>query len=178
MKKLVLSLALTVSVGIFGFAQNKNVQEETTKRVITIKDSEGEKTVVKKENVLKEQDIKFRNAESNELNKQQAVTPIRVERNVEVTVDGVKRYIDVDRSGRYENMGKLYYITLDKKGYTVRNSTGKTVANLREMADGRYVHADKNKVSNLEFDHAGNIVVETYDYKDDTFTKYFYKKVQ
>lgn len=178
MKKLVLSLALTVTVGILGFAQNKNVQEEVTKRVITVKDSEGERTIVKKENVLKEQDIKFRNADSNALNKDQRVTPIRVERNFEVTVDGVKRYIDVDRTGKYENMGKLYYVILDKKGYTVKNAAGKTVANLREMADGRYVHADKNKVSNLEFDHAGNIVVETYDYKDDTFTKYFYKKVE
>nr|WP_317632432.1 hypothetical protein [uncultured Flavobacterium sp.] len=178
MKKIIYSLLVISTFSVTSFAQNKNIQEEVKEKVIKVKDSEGEKTIIKKENTIKEQDIRFRNPDSGALNKEQIVTPIKVDKNVEVTIDGVKRYIDVDRSGKYESLGKTFYVTLDKKGYTVRNENGKTVANLRETESGNYIHADRSKVSNLTFDDAGNIVVETYDYKDDTFTKYFYKKVQ
>ena len=58
----------------------------------------------------------------------------------------------MDRSGKYESLGKTFYVTLDKKGYTVRNENGKTVANLRETESGNYIHADRSKVSNLTFD--------------------------
>ncbi|MBQ0117468.1 MAG: hypothetical protein KBS98_06095 [Flavobacterium sp.] len=178
MKKIVLSLALVAVGGIYTTqAQNKNVEEVVKERVITVKDNEGEKKIIKRENVSKSQDIEFRDAESNKLNKEQAVTPIRVNKSIEVSVDGVKRMVDVDRSATYDLYGEKFYVVLDKVGYTVRNAKGKTIAYLRENGNGTYVFGEKNKSSTAFFDANGNMIVETFDYRDDTFTKYMYKKM-
>ena len=63
MKTTILSvIALFVSVTLF--AQNKNVQQEVKTTVTTIKDSDGERTIVKKEKTNEVQNIELKDAES------------------------------------------------------------------------------------------------------------------
>ena len=60
------------ALAVFSFtvqAQNQNVTDVSKTTVTTIKDSDGEKTLIKSQNVQAVQNIELENANSNELNK-------------------------------------------------------------------------------------------------------------
>ncbi|MET0759174.1 MAG: hypothetical protein ABWZ56_02055 [Flavobacterium sp.] len=151
-------------------AQNQNVKTEVKTTTTTVKDSEGEKKLVKKEKVQEIQNIELKDAESKVLNKEMKETPVQVTATTEVTADGVTRVIDVDRSAYYNLDGNKYQVSVDKSGYTMFSPTGKKAAVLRKTSNNNYIYKTKNNTSYGYFDANGNLVLETYDDKTDKVT--------
>lgn len=166
MKNLIVTLSLILCTS-YGFAQNKNVQTEEKTTVRTIKDSDGEKKIVKKEETKEIQDIEFEKDAENTLNKEMKQTPVEVTSTTEVSVDGVTRSIDVDRSAYYELNGRKYEVAVNKSGYNLNNTSGENLGILRKTSNNNYIYVEKNKVSVGYFDQEGNLILETYDPKND-----------
>ncbi len=171
MKKVFLGvLAIVLSANCF--AQNTNVQQEVKTTVTTIKDSDGEKKIIKKENVTEVQDVELKDAESKKINKEMTLGETHVSKNILVTVNGVSRYVDKDRSGYYMYKGEKYQMLLDKVGYTIMNpTTKKQLAILRETSNNGFIVKGKNRISMGHFDNDGNLVIESYDEKTDSIMK-------
>ena len=166
MKNLIITLSLILSTS-FALAQNKNVQKEEKTTVKTIKDSDGEKKIVKKQEVKEVQNIEFENADENTLNKEIKQTPVEVTSTTEVSVDGVTRSIDIDRSAYYNLEGTKYEIAVDKTGYSLKDTEGNSIGLLRKTSNNNYIVVAKEKVSIGYFDKNGNLIVETYDDTND-----------
>ncbi|HLF53166.1 hypothetical protein [Flavobacterium sp.] len=167
----------TIILGIVAFlfslniqAQNQNVKTEVKTTVTTVKDSEGEKKLVKKEEVQEIQNIELKDAESKVLNKDLKETPVEVISKTEVSVDGLTRVVDVDRSAYYILDGQKYQISLDKDGYKMTNPNSKKLALLRKTSNNNYIYRNNNKISLGYFDQDGNLILETYDEKTDKIT--------
>lgn len=169
MKKLILSFAL-IFANFYVQSQNTNVQQEVKTTVTTIKDSDGERKIIKKEKVNEIQNIELKDAESKALNKEMKDTPVQVISTTEVTMDGVTRTVDVDRSAYYILNGQKYQVAIDKSGYTMTIPDSKKMALLRKTSNNNYIYINKNKVSVGYFDKDGNLVLETYDEKNDKMT--------
>lgn len=167
MKNLIVMLSVMLFIS-YGFAQNKNVQSEVKTTVKTVKDSDGEKKIIKKEEIKEVQNIEFETTEKNTLNKDMKNTPVQVTSTTEVSVDGVTRSIDIDRSAYYNLDGIKYEVAVDKTGYTLKNTAGENIGLLRKTSNNNYIYASKNKISLGYFDNEGNLILETYDTKNDT----------
>ncbi|MFC4740692.1 hypothetical protein ACFO3U_11880 [Flavobacterium ponti] len=166
MKNLIVTLSLILCTS-YGFAQNKNVQTEEKTTVRTVRDSDGEKKIVKKEEKQEVQNIEFEDNGKNTLNKDMKNTPVEVTSKTEVSVDGVTRSIDVDRSAYYNLDGTKYEVAVDKTGYSLKNTKGKNLGILRKTSNNNYIYVENNKVSVGYFDNDGNLILETYDSKND-----------
>ena len=120
MKTIVLSgLALLATMGMQ--AQNKNVTDIQKTTVTTVKDSDGEKKILKTQDVQEVQDIELQDADSKALNKDMKQTPVQVTSRTTVTnPDGSTRTVDVDRSAYYDYNGKNYQLRLDPSGYAIK----------------------------------------------------------
>ena len=147
-------------------AQNKNVKSEVKTTVTTIKNSEGEKKLIKTQEVKEVQDIELQNADSKALNKDVIETPVRVTATTAVTANGVTN-VDVNHSAYYNLDGKKYQISSDKTGYTMFLPSGKKAGILRKTSNNNYFYKTKDATSFSYFDANGNLVVETYDEKND-----------
>jgi hypothetical protein len=167
MKKIIIGLvAFLFAVNIH--SQNKQVQAEEKTTITTIKDSEGEKTAVKKENIQQEQKIELQRAKARTLNKNIKETPVEVTKVVTVTnPDGSTRTVDVDRSAYYIYNGKRYKIALDARGYKITSDEDKKSALLRETTTNSYIYRADGQTSIGYFDTNGNLILETYDDKLD-----------
>ncbi len=174
MKSLILG-----AVALFSFtmhAQNQNVTDVSKTTVTTVKDSDGEKTMVKSQNTQAVQDIELENADSKELNKSVKATPFRVTSTTQVTgPDGTTRTIAVDRSAIYSIGDNKYEVSLDKMGYTMMNN-GKKMGVLRATSNNNYIYRTKDKTSFGYFDDKGNLILETYNDKTDTMTTEMYMR--
>lgn len=176
MKRLFLSLA-AIAFASGATAQNTNVTDISKTTVTTVKDSDGERKLVTKEDIKEKQNIEFQNADSNQLNKDMKATPVQVTETVTVTgPDGKTRVVDVDRSAYYSIGGAKYKVSVDNIGYTMTDATGKPAGLLRQMANNTYIYRAGNQTSYASFDSNGNLVVQTYDDKTDSFTKTVYTK--
>lgn len=151
-------------------AQNKNVKSEIKTTVTTVKDSEGEKKIIKTQEIKEVQNIELKDANSDVLNKEMIQTPVQVTATTQITANGVTRVIDVDRSAYYNLDGTKYQVTVDKSGYTMFSPKGKKVAILRQTANNYYIYKTKRNTSLGYFDANGNLVLETYDDKTDKVT--------
>lgn len=151
-------------------AQNQNVKTEVKTTTTTVKDSEGEKKLVKKQEIKEVQNIELQDADSKVLNKDLKETPVQVTATTEVTANGVTRVIDVDRSAYYNYNGTKYQVAVDKTGYTMFTPSGKKAAILRRTSNNNYIYRTKNNTSYGYFDANGNLVLETYDDKTDKVT--------
>lgn len=98
-------------------------------------------------------------------------------RVIPVTHKGVTRFIDRDRSGTYKNLDKTYLLQIDEKGYTLKTDKGKFVANIRQNDNDQYIFANNKEISYLWFKNNGDMVVETYNLKEDVFIKGLYIKI-
>nr|MBP8066072.1 hypothetical protein [Flavobacterium sp.] len=58
----------------------------------------------------------------------------------------------------------------DKTGYTMTMPDTKRLALLRKTSNDSYLYINKNKVSVGYFDKGGNLILETYDDKNDKMT--------
>lgn len=177
MKNLIVTLSLILCTS-YGFAQNKNVQTEEKTTVTTVKDSDGEKKMVKKQEVKEVQNIEFEKTGNNPLNKNMKNTPVEVVSKTEVTVDGVTRTVDVDRSAYYNLDGTKYEVAADKTGYSLKNTKGKNLGVLRKTSNNNYIYVENNNVSVGYFDNDGNLILETYDSKNDVLIVNKYMVVQ
>lgn len=166
-------LAIATFLVAFGTqAQNTNVTETSKKTVTTIKDSEGEKQVVKEQKTSEAQDIKFKDTPGDPLNKEMQATPTQVTSVTQITnPDGTTRTVDVDRSAVYaSDSGKKYTIALDPMGYRVTSDALKKPALMRKTSTNSYIYRTKDKTSIAYFDTNGNIILETYDDASDKVT--------
>lgn len=153
----------------YASAQNTNVTETSKTTVTTVKDSDGERQVVKEQKTQEAQDIKFKDTKGDPLNKEMAATPTSVTTVTQITnPDGTTRTVDVDRSAVYtSSSGKKYDVKLDAAGYRVTSDELKKPAMLRKTSTNSYIYRTKDKTSIAYFDTEGNIVLETYDDKSD-----------
>ena len=161
--------ALMLTFGIS--AQNTNVTDVTKTTVTTVKDSDGEKRLVKKEDVKEVQNIELKDANSNSLNKEMKETPVQVTSVTKITnPDGSTRTVDVDRSSYYMSDGRKYKVALDAQGYTITSDMTKKPALLRKTSTNSYIYRTGNSTSVAYFDTEGNLVIETYNDKTDAVT--------
>jgi hypothetical protein len=149
-------------------AQNKDVIKEVKTTVTTVKDSEGEKKLIKTQEIQKVQNIELKDADTKTINKDIKETPVEVTATTAITANGVTKVVDVDRSAYYDLDGVRYHVSLSEKGYNISSDNGKKPAILRKTANNNYIYKLKNKISFASFDANGNLVLETYDDKTDT----------
>lgn len=160
-------------------AQNQNVKSEVKTTTTTIKDSEGEKTLVKKQDVQEVQNIELKDAESNVLNKEMSESPVQVTSVTKITnPDGSTRTVDVDRSSYYMSDNKKYKVNLDAAGYKIISDGNKNAAILRKTSTNSYIYRTKEKTAIGYFDTDGNLILETYDDKSDKVTVQKYTVVK
>jgi hypothetical protein len=151
-------------------AQNQNVKSEVKTTVTKVKDSDGEKQLVKTQEVKEVQNIELKDADSNVLNKEVKESPVQVIATTAVTADGITKVIDIDRSAYYNLNGEKYQFTNDSSGYTMYLPNSKKAAILRRTSNNNYIYKSKNKTSYGYFDANGNLVLESYDDKTDKVT--------
>ena len=169
MKTILLGMA-TFLLAVNIQAQSNNLKSEIKTTVTTTKDSQGEKKIIKTQNVNEVQNIELKDADSKVLNKELKETPVNVTTTTMVNANGVTEMINVDRSAYYILNGKKYQVKNDKGGYTVFYPDGKKSAILRKTSNNNYIYKTKNTTSFGHFDSNGNLILETYDEKTDQIT--------
>jgi len=175
MKTLYLSL-LALSIGVSASAQNKQVQKESKTTVTTVKDSDGEKKLIRTTTSQQVQNLEFENAESNALNKDLKPTPTQVTATTTITTpDGSTRVVDVDRSAYYTFGDRQYQVSVDRTGYTLSQDK-KPVGVLRNLSTNSYIYKTKEGTSYGYFDENGNLILQSYDDKNDKITTEIYKR--
>lgn len=160
--------ALALLLSLNNFSQNKNTQTEIKTTTTTVKDSDGEKQMIKTEEVKEIQNIELKEAQPNTLNIEMKDSPVEVTATTKVNIDGVSRTIDIDQSAYYNLNGEKYQVAIDKSGYTMTMPNKKNSAVLRKTSNNNYIYRNKNKVSVGFFDTDGNLILETYDEKTDS----------
>lgn len=172
-----IALALLLSAGLQ--AQNTNVTDVTKKTVTTIKDSDGEKKVVKEEKIQKRQKIELQNEASDVLNKDMKNSPVETVSTTTVTnPDGTTRTVATDRSSTYEFDATFYTLTLDPSGYVVTNANNEKIGLLRATTTNSYIFRGEDSISIGYFDINGDMVLETYDENSDQVTTRTFKRVE
>lgn len=165
--KTTILLAATIIFSANIQAQNVNIKGTTNTTTTTIKNSDGDKTYTKKENINEVQNIELNDVPSNSLNTEMKMSPTQETSVTEIiNPDGSIRTIDVDRSSYYLSNGIKYRIATDNLGYTVSQGSNKP-ALLRKTANNSYIYYSKNKTSIGHFDANGNLILETYDNNSD-----------
>lgn len=160
----VFTLLFTLS----GVAQNKNTQTEVKTTVTTIKDSDGEKKMVKSEVTKEVQNIELEAERPGTKNIPTVNSPVQVTTSTAVNVDGVTKVVDVDHSAYYyTSNGKKYQLKPDANGYIMYMPEGRYNALLRKTSNNNYFYVNKNKYSFGYFDADGNFILETYNSKSD-----------
>lgn len=160
-------------------AQNKNVTEVTKKTVKTIKDSEGERKVVKEQQIQQKQNIELENADSKSLNKDMKQTPVETISTTTITnPDGTTRTVAIDRSSAYQYESDNYILSLDPSGYIVTDANNVKIGLLRATSNNSYIFRGKNSTSIGYFDTNGNLVLETYDDQSDRVTTRVFTRTQ
>lgn len=151
-------------------AQKKNVKTEVKTNITTVKDSDGNKSVIQTKEIEEVQTIKLKDADSKVLNKDIKESPVEVTATTKITENGVTKVISVDRSAYYELDGKKYKVASDNSGYIMFNPNGEKSAVLRKTSNNNYIYKAKDKTSYGHFNADGNLVLETYDENTDTIT--------
>lgn len=170
MKTIITTLAIVFALTIQ--AQNKNVQTEVKTTITTIKDSEGEKKLIKSEVTKEEQKVgvEVEKERPGTKNIPMANNPIEVTKATAINADGKTKVVDVERSTYLMNNGKRYELLSDEGGYTMKQSEGKFNAVLRKTSNNNYIYYNKNKYALGYFDAEGNFILETYNTKSDKIT--------
>ena len=168
MKTIILgAFALVLSANLQ--AQNQDKKVETVITTTTVKDNKGERKLVKKEKTEEVKDIKLKEVPQGTLNTDIAPSPTQVTSVTSVNVDGQERIVDVDHSAYYSNNGEKYQVMADNSGYKVTNNTS-GISLLRRTSNNNYIYRNKDKFAVGHFDSKGNLVLETYDEKNDKVT--------
>lgn len=178
MKSLIIGLVFLFITNTI-FAQNKNVKDETKTIITTVKDSEGEKKFIKDENTREVQKIELKEQEEKNINMDLKNTNVLVEKTTTITnPDGSTRTVDIDRSSYYLLEGKKYQVSLDSKGYRILSDDKKNEGFLRKTTTNSFIYRNKEKIAIGYFDVDGNLILETYNSKNDSisYEKYIISK--
>lgn len=178
MKNLILTTALLFGVFTLN-AQNKNVLKETETKTTTIKDSKGQREVVKSVETNEVQKVELKEGE--QVGKNMPIdndAPTSVVKTTSVSVDGDLKFEDIDRTAYYTSNGNKYQIKTDEKGYVFIDSKQKDKVVLRKTANNNYFYVKNNTTAIGYFDNDGNFIIETYDKKSDTVTMEKYAVVK
>jgi hypothetical protein len=141
----------------------QNTQTETKTKTVTIEDSEGIHKTVKTEVVKKDQKIELGKETTNSINIPTIDSPILVTTTTKIiNPDGTTRTVQLDRSGYYENNGRIYVLALDASGYILTHGETKS-ALLRKTSINSYIYTIGTKMAVAYFDSNENLVVEFYD---------------
>lgn len=167
--KTIYSAVAVIALAFSMQAQNTNVTETSKTTVTTVKDSDGEKKIVKEQKTQEAQDIKFKDTQGDPLNKEMQVTPVQKTSVTQITnPDGSTRTVNVDRSAVYTApTGQKYSLSLDPMGYRVTSTELKKPALLRATSTNSYIYRSKDRTSVGYFDTNGDFVLESYDEKTD-----------
>lgn len=176
--KTILIGALALLFSVQSQAQNKNVKSEVKTTVTTIKDSKGEKKLVKTQEIKETQNIELKDADSNALNKEIKQTPVQVTAITAVTANGVTNIVDVDRSAYYNYNGQKYQVSLAETGYNMYLPNKEKAAVLRKTSNNNYIYSTKSKTSFGYFNADGNLVLESYDPETDKITSEIFEMVK
>lgn len=176
---------LTVAVVLFSlnsFAQEqKNIQKEERTVVRTIKDSDGEQKIVKREVIKEVQPVQvdMSAGDNHPINIPMATdTPVQVTKTTSVSVDGTTKSVDVNKSAYYVSNGVTYKIDATQQGFTIAEPKKKNTAILRKTSNNNYIYVNKNRVSLAYFDADGNLILETYNQKTDSVVREKYDVVK
>ncbi|QZK89922.1 hypothetical protein K5V07_05235 [Flavobacterium sp. CHNK8] len=176
--KTILIGAIALLFSMNSQAQIKNVKSEVKTTVTTIKDSKGEKQLVKTQEVKETQNIELKDAESNALNKEIKQTPVQVTAITAVTANGVTNIVDVDRSAYYNYNGQKYQVSLAETGYNMYLPNKEKAAVLRKTSNNNYIYSTKSKTSFGYFNADGNLVLESYDPATDKITSEIFEMIK
>jgi hypothetical protein len=162
MKTLLLNLLIFL-LSFTSVGQNTQTETKTKTKTVIIEDSEGIHKTVKTEVVKKDQKIELGNENPNSINIPVIDSPILVTTSTKITnPDGTTRTVQTDRSGYYENNGRIYVLALDASGYILTHGETKP-AWLRKTSINSYIYTMGTKTAVSYFDSNENLVVEFYD---------------
>ncbi len=152
-------------------AQNKNLQTEVKTTVTTIKDSDGEKKLVKSEVTKEVQKVEVEAERPGTKNIPIANTPVEVTNTTTVNHNGVAKVVDVEHSTYYMLDGMKYQLKPEEGGsYTMYTPQNKPHGIMRRTSNNNYIFYNKNKFSVGYFDAEGNFILDTYNNKSDKIT--------
>ena len=141
----------------------QNTQTENKIKTVTIEDSEGIHKTVKTEVVKKDQKIELGKETTNSINIPTIDSTIFVTTTTKIiNPDGTTRTVQLDRSGYYENKGRIYVLALDASGYRLTHGEMQP-ALLRKTSINSYIYTKGTKMAIAYFDNNENLVVEFYD---------------
>jgi hypothetical protein len=158
------TLFLNVLIFLLSFTSiGQNTQTETKTKTVTIKDSDGIHKTVKTEVIKKNQQIELGKETPNSINIPTIDSPILVTTSIQITnPDGTTRTVQLDRSGYYEYLGRIYVLSLDASGYILTHGDFNP-ALLRKTSINSYIYTMETKTAIAYFDSNENLVVEFYD---------------
>ena len=141
----------------------QNTQTETKTKTVTIEDADGKHKIVKTEVIKKDQKIELGKEDPNSINIPTIDSPILVTTTTKIiNPDGTTRTVELDRSGYYENNGRIFVLALDASGYALTHGDMKP-ALLRKTSINSYLYKIETKMTMDYFDSNENLVVEFYD---------------
>lgn len=177
MKNIVLALALALGLSV-NAQVNKNVTKETTTTRTTVnKGNQGVKSSEVNQTRTAQQELDFKDAESNKLNKDLKPTPVAVTTSTTISGDGIPTQ-EIDRSSYYTLNGQRYQFVTDKTGYRVISGDNQNFGTMRRTSNNNYIYRSGTTTSIGYFDKDGNFVVESYDDKTDGVTVQTYSRVR
>lgn len=158
------NLFLNLLIVLFSFPiVAQNTQTETKTKTVTIEDAEGKHKTVKTEVIKKDQKIELGKENPNSINIPTIDSPILVTTSTKITnPDGTTRTVQLDRSGYYENNGRIYVLALDASGYNLTHGEMKH-ALLRKTSINSYIYTMETKTAVAYFNSNENLIVEFYD---------------
>jgi hypothetical protein len=176
MKNIVLALALAIGLSV-NAQVNKNVTKETTTKRTTVNNGREVKSSEVNQTRTAQQELDFKDAESNKLNKDLTPTPVAVTTSTTISGDGIPTQ-EIDRSSYYTLNGQRYQFVTDKTGYRVISGDNQNFGSMRRTSNNNYIYRSGASTSIGYFDKDGNFVVETYDDKTDGVTVQTYSRVR
>ena len=171
-------LCATILLSIFATAQNQNVTDVTKTVTTTIKDSSGERKIVKKQETKEIQNIELESAKPDTKNVEVKETPTQVTTLTKITDEsGNTTFADKDYSGKFVLNNSNFLVTLDAKGYLLTNEAKKMI-NLRKTGTSVFVLNTKEYQGICYFDVDGNLLIEKYYLNSNTVVidKYLVQK--
>lgn len=177
MKNIVLALALAFGLSVNAQVNRNVTQETTTKRTTVNNGVQGVKSTEVNQTRTAQQELDFKDAESNKLNKDLRPTPVAVTTSTTVSGDGIPTQ-EIDRSSYYTLNGQRYQFVTDKTGYRVISGDNQNFGTMRRTSNNNYIYRSGTATSIGYFDKDGNFVVESYDDKTDGVTVQTYSRVR
>ncbi|WP_136666694.1 hypothetical protein [Flavobacterium sp. H122] len=150
-------------------AQKNNTQTEVKTTVTTVKDSEGEKKLVKSEVTREVQKVgvEAEMEKPNTKNIPMANNPVEVTKATAINSNGETRVVDVKKSAYFMNNGRKFQLQTENEGYRMLEGEGKFTGLLRKTSNNNFLYVSKNRHAYGYFDADGNFILETYNPKTD-----------